>query len=48
LIDHSVMEFFHDFQHAYEGQGGKCVFLGMEYHESFSEHPLAARRVKAD
>lgn len=47
LIDHSVMEFFHDFQHAYEGQGGKCEFLGMEYHESFSEHPLAARRVKA-
>lgn len=47
LIDHSVMEFFHDFQHAYEGQGGHCEFLGMEYHETFSEHPLAARRVKA-
>lgn len=47
LIDHSVMEFFHDFQHAYEGQGGKCEFLGMEYHETFSEHPLAARRMKA-
>lgn len=47
LLDHTVMEFFHDFQHAYEAQGGKCEFLGMEYHESFSEHPLAARRVKA-
>lgn len=46
LLDHTVMEFFHDFQHAYEAQGGKCEFLGMEYHESFSEHPLAARRVK--
>jgi len=47
LLDHTVMEFFHDFQHAYEAQGGKCEFLGMEYHESFSEHPLAARRMKA-
>lgn len=48
LIDHSVMEFFHDFQHAYEAQGGKCAFLGMEYHETFSDHPLAARRMKVN
>lgn len=47
LLDHTVMEFFHDFQHAYEAQGGKCEFLGLEYHETYSEHPLAARRVKA-
>jgi MFS superfamily sulfate permease-like transporter len=46
LLDHTVMEFFHDFQHDYEHQGGECEFLGMEYHESFSEHPLAARRMK--
>ncbi len=31
LLDHTVMEFLHDFQHNYEGQGGKCVFFGMEY-----------------
>ncbi len=46
LIDHTVMEFIHDFQHNYEGQGGQCQFFGMEYHDTFSEHPLAARRMK--
>jgi hypothetical protein len=46
LIDHTVMEFIHDFQHNYEGQGGQCQFIGMEYHDTFSEHPLAVRRMK--
>jgi MFS superfamily sulfate permease-like transporter len=46
LIDHTVMEFFHDFQHNYEGQGGKCIFLGMETHDTYSRHPLAARKMK--
>ena len=46
LIDHTVMEFFHDFQHNYEGLGGQCKFIGMEYHDTFSEHPLAVRRMK--
>jgi MFS superfamily sulfate permease-like transporter len=46
LIDHSVMEFFHEFQHSYESQGGQCEFTGLEYHEAFSEHPLAARRLR--
>lgn len=46
LIDHTVMEFIHNFQHDYEGQGGRCQFLGMEYHDTFSEHPLAVRRMK--
>jgi hypothetical protein len=46
LLDHTVMEFFHDFQHDYEASGGHCEFLGLEYHEPFSEHPLAARRMK--
>ena len=47
LLDHTVMEFFHDFQHDYEGQGrGKCQFKGLEYHEPFADHPLAARRIK--
>ncbi len=48
LIDHTVMEFFHDFQHNYEGQGGQCKFYGMEYHDTFSEHPLAVRRMKTN
>ncbi|MDD5277551.1 MAG: SulP family inorganic anion transporter, partial [Methylovulum sp.] len=46
LLDHTVMEFFHDFQHDYEIRGGSCQFLGLEYHEAFAEHPLAARRMK--
>ncbi|TRZ65289.1 MAG: SulP family inorganic anion transporter, partial [Comamonadaceae bacterium] len=46
FLDHTVMEFFHDFQHDYEAQGGQCQFLGLEYHEAYADHPLAARRIK--
>ncbi|MGZ8190794.1 MAG: SulP family inorganic anion transporter, partial [Methylococcaceae bacterium] len=46
LLDHTVMEFFHDFQHNYENHGGKCEFIGLEYHEAYADHPLAARRMK--
>ncbi len=46
LIDHTVMEFFHEFQHDYELDGGHCEFQGLDAHESFSDHPLAARRLK--
>jgi MFS superfamily sulfate permease-like transporter len=45
LLDHTVMEFFHDFQHDYEAQGGHCLFEGMEYHQAYADHPLAARRI---
>ena len=47
LLDHTVMEFFHDFQHNYEAQGGQCKFLDIEYHDPYSDHPLAARKLKA-
>jgi len=47
LLDHTVMEFFHDFQHNYEANGGHCKFLGIEYHDPYSDHPLAARKLKA-
>lgn len=46
LLDHTVMEFFHEFQHDYESQGGYCEFIGLEHHEAFSSHPLAARRLR--
>ncbi|MDD5214205.1 MAG: STAS domain-containing protein, partial [Methylococcales bacterium] len=46
LIDHTVMEFFHEFQHDYEAQGGHCEFQGLDEHETFSDHPLAARRLR--
>jgi MFS superfamily sulfate permease-like transporter len=48
LIDHTVMEFLHDFQHNYEAQGGACEFFGMEYHDTYSRHPLAVRKMKRD
>jgi MFS superfamily sulfate permease-like transporter len=47
LIDHTVMEFFHEFQHDYESRGGHCEIQGLEEHEAFSAHPLAARRIKS-
>lgn len=46
LIDHTVMEFFHEFQHDYESRGGRCELRGLDEHEAFSAHPLAARRLK--
>ncbi|MDD5581158.1 MAG: SulP family inorganic anion transporter [Methylobacter sp.] len=48
MLDHTVMEFIHDFQHDYEAQGGKCEFLGLEYHDTYSRHPLAVRRMRRD
>ncbi len=44
LLDHTMMEFFHDFQHDYESHGGKCTFLGLDHHTPVSKHPLAARK----
>jgi hypothetical protein len=40
------MAFIHEFQHSYEVQGGQVEFTDLEYHEAFSEHPLAARRLR--
>lgn len=48
LIDHTVMEFLHHFQHEYEAQGGTCRFLGTEAHDTYSRHPLAVRKMKRD
>jgi MFS superfamily sulfate permease-like transporter len=47
LIDHTVMEFFHEFQHDYESRSGRCEIQGLEEHDVFSSHPLAARRIKS-
>lgn len=45
LLDHTVMEFLHHFQHEYEEHGGKCELYGLEYHQAYSAHPLAARKL---
>lgn len=42
LIDHTVMEFLHDFSHHYEAGGGQCQQQG-EPIIPFSDHALAAR-----
>ncbi len=46
LIDHTSMEFFHDFERDYEARGGSCGFLGLDSHLPYSEHPLAARQLR--
>lgn len=47
LIDHTVMEFIHDFRQNYEAQGGQCRKVGKAL-EKFSDHALAARLMTAD
>lgn len=47
LIDHTVMEFIHDFMQNYQKQGGQCRIVGQAI-ETFSDHALAARLMTAD
>ncbi|MDP3589621.1 MAG: SulP family inorganic anion transporter, partial [Methylobacter sp.] len=47
LIDHTVMEFIHDYTQNYEAQGGRCRKVGKAF-ETFSDHALAARLMTAD
>ena len=44
LIDHTVMEFIHEFRNEYAHNGGTCEIVGLDQHEPYSDHPLAARR----
>ncbi|MDZ4149575.1 SulP family inorganic anion transporter, partial [Methylicorpusculum sp.] len=46
MLDHTVMEYLHDFKNSYETHGGHCRFIGMEYHDAYSAHPLAVRKMK--
>ncbi|MDQ7090480.1 MAG: SulP family inorganic anion transporter [Methylococcales bacterium] len=47
LIDHTVMEFFHDFMRDYQLHGGQCEQIGNSIHK-FSDHDLAARLMTHD
>jgi MFS superfamily sulfate permease-like transporter len=47
LIDHTVMEFIHEFCENYAAQGGRCRYVGHAL-EKFSDHALAARLMTAD
>lgn len=44
MIDHSVMENLHRFEHDYKASGGKVEIIGLESHQPISEHHLAARK----
>jgi MFS superfamily sulfate permease-like transporter len=43
-VDHTVMEFLHQFCEAYNREGGHAEISGLDWHLSSSEHPLAPRR----
>jgi MFS superfamily sulfate permease-like transporter len=47
LIDHTVMDFIHDFSRDYTAQGGICREVGHAL-ETFSDHALAARLMTED
>lgn len=44
LIDHTVMDFITRFRDDYIEHGGRCEIHGLDEHEAYAEHPLAARR----
>lgn len=44
LIDHTVMEFIDHFRRDYVERGGYCEIRGLDHHEPYSDHPLAARK----
>lgn len=46
LVDHTVMENLHHYQHDYEHEGGKFRLCGLDHLRKFSEHDLASRKVK--
>ncbi len=45
LVDHTVMENLHQYQHDYELSGGTFTVTGLEKHHAVSNHPLAARKL---
>jgi MFS superfamily sulfate permease-like transporter len=45
LVDHSVMENLHHFQHEYEEKGGHVKIIGLENHKPVSDHHLASRKL---
>jgi len=43
-VDHTVMEFIHDFCEDYRRRGGRAEMHGLDQHRASSAHPLAARK----
>jgi MFS superfamily sulfate permease-like transporter len=47
LIDHTVMEALHLFQHSYQSTGGIVTIVEMKNAVTYSAHPLSARKKQA-
>jgi MFS superfamily sulfate permease-like transporter len=45
-VDHTVMEFIHEYSEDYARRGGTCTTHGLDRHNATSEHHLAARTLK--
>ena len=46
LVDHTVMENLHQYQHAYTHDGGEFKLVGLEHLQKKSSHHLASRKLK--
>ncbi|RZS95257.1 SulP family inorganic anion transporter [Cecembia calidifontis] len=44
LVDHTVMENLHHYQHDYEHEGGKFEMRGMDHMKKLSDHSFSARK----
>jgi MFS superfamily sulfate permease-like transporter len=45
LIDHTVMDRLHEFQHEYDAAGGRMSIIGLDAHKPSSSHPMASRKL---
>ncbi|MDX2304101.1 MAG: SulP family inorganic anion transporter [Microscillaceae bacterium] len=45
-VDHTFMEHIHHFEHDHHLTGGTVELEGLENHKPFSDHPLAARKIR--
>jgi MFS superfamily sulfate permease-like transporter len=46
LVDHTVMENLHQYQHDYRHEGGEFELVGLEHLQKNSDHHLASRKLK--
>ncbi|MES2478362.1 MAG: SulP family inorganic anion transporter [Bacteroidota bacterium] len=44
LVDHSVMENIHQFEHSYTNAGGTVKIVGLDDHRSLSDHHLSTKK----
>jgi MFS superfamily sulfate permease-like transporter len=44
LIDHTVMDFIHQYREDYNARGGHCEIQGLDQHAAYGAHALAARK----